>query len=378
MTRQRQLALSLGPAAAAAVVALVVSALVLVATGSNPFETFSVMLDHGTKLEQIIASVNRAVPLFLSAVAASIGFRMNLFNIGVEGQYLLASFAAAAIAAEYTLPAPLHIGSIILIAMVVGALAAGVAGLLKVTRGVNEVISTIMLNSIYIGGIIAALFPRVLDRGSNSANAGTKVLAESAWLPGLNGAVETFTREIRGATELSSMIIVAIIVGVVYDVVVNRARIGFDLRASGMNPFAARAGGVPPKRMLLFAMLASGAIAGLIGMPEVLSNQHSYDQSFIQGLGFAGIAVALMGRLNAVGMAVAALIFGFIDSSAAILQVRDLASSSITRIIQATVLFAAVIAYQVAERIRQQEEIRAAGEAVSRLDDTLDMEDSHV
>jgi len=77
-------------------------------------------------------------------------------------------------------------------------------------------------------------------------------------------------------------------------------------------------------------------------------------------------------------MAVAALIFGFIDSSAAILQVRDLASSSITRIIQATVLFAAVIAYQVAERIRQQEEIRAAGEAVSRLDDTLDMEDSHV
>ena len=99
-------------------------------------------------------------------------------------------------------------------------------------------------------------------------------------------------------------------------------------------------------------------------MPEILSNNHSYDQGFVQGLGFGGIAVALLGRNNAGGMVAAALLFGFLDSSAAILQVKNLASSSITAIMQATVLIAAVVAYQIAERIRQREEIRAAGEAL--------------
>jgi len=363
--RRRQLLLSLGPPVAAAVLAIVVSAIVLVITGSNPFRTFATMLEFGTRLETIIQALNRATPLFLSGVAAAIGFRMNLFNIGVEGQYILASFAAAAIGAEIILPGPLHVGLIMLISMVVGALAAGLAGFLKVTRGVNEVISTIMLNAIYTGGIIAAVFPLVIDRDNNAANAGTKLINESGWLPDLNGVVEIFTRDIKGSRSLTGVLVAAIIVGVGYHVVVNRSRFGFDLRASGMNPFAARAGGVPPKRMIMIAMLASGAIAGLIGMPEILSNNHSYDQGFVQGLGFGGIAVALLGRLNAGGMAVAALLFGFLDSSAAILQVRQLASSSITSIMQATVLFAAVVAYQIAERIRQREEIRAAGEAIA-------------
>ena len=243
-----------------------------------------------------------------------------------------------------------------------------VAGFLKVTRGVNEVISTIMLNAIYTGGIIAAIFPRVIDRGSNAANAGTKLIPESGWMPNLNGFVEIFTRDIKGSRQLTGMFIIAILVGIAYHVIVNRSRFGFDLRASGMNPFAARAAGVPPKKMIMYAMLASGAIAGLIGMPEILSNNHSYDQGFVQGLGFAGIAVALLGQQNAGGMAIAAILFGFIDSSAAILQVRQLASSSITSIMQATVLFAAVVAYQIAERIKQREEIRAAGEAVERVE----------
>jgi len=109
-------------------------------------------------------------------------------------------------------------------------------------------------------------------------------------------------------------------------------------------------------------MVAGGAVAGLVGMPEILSDNHAYDQGFIQGLGFAGIAVALLGRNTAPGMAVAALLFGFLDSSAAILQVSSLASSEIVTIMQATILLVAVIAYEVVNRVRQRDEVKRAAQ----------------
>jgi simple sugar transport system permease protein len=216
-----------------------------------------------------------------------------------------------------------------------------------------------MLNFIAIGGIIAAIFPSVID-DTNQANAGTPVIDESGWLPNLNGVFELVTREIGKGRRLTGMFAIAILLGVAYHVLVNRSRFGFDLRASGMNPFAARAAGVPPVKMVLIAMALSGAVAGLVGMPEILSDNHSYDQGFVRGLGFGGIGVALLGRTAAPGMAIAAVLFGFLDSSAAVLQVQGDASASIVVIMQAVILLAAVIAYEVVNRVRQQDEIRRA------------------
>jgi simple sugar transport system permease protein len=353
----------IGLAAAAPVMAvlfaLIVSSIVLELSGSSAFDTYEIMLRNGFKLETMIDALNRATPLFIAGVAAAFGFRMNLFNIGIEGQYVLAAFVAAVVGANVSLPGPLHVGLIMLTAVFVGAAWAGLAGLLKVTRGINEVISTIMLNFIAIGGIIAATFPSAID-DSNQTNAGTPEIAESGWLPDLNGVMELFTREIGKGRRLTGMLAVAIILGVAFHILVNRSRFGFDLRASGMNPWAARAGGVPPARMVLLAMLLSGAVAGLIGMPEILSDNHSYDQGFIRGLGFGGIGVALLGRQGAPGMAVAALLFGFLDSSSAVLQVQSDASASIVVIMQAVILLAAVVAYEVVSRIRRQDEIRRA------------------
>lgn len=359
----RRFGLALFAPVAAAVVAILISSIVLELSGSNAIETFRTMLENGTRLETMIDMLNRATPLYLSAVAAAIGFRMNLFNIGVEGQYILAAFIAAVVGAQLNLWAPLHIAAIMLTAMIVGAAWSGLAGLLKVTRGVNEVISTIMLNFIAVGGIVAAVLPRVLD-DPTATNQGTTPIAESGRLPNLNSWVEIFTREITKGRELTGVLLVAIVVGVVYHVMLNRSRIGYDIRASGMNPMAARAGGVPPKRMIMLAMLGGGLVAGLVGMPEILSDTHAYNQGFVQGLGFAGIAVALLGRNNAGGMVLAALLFGFLDSSAAVLQVSDLASSEIVVIMQATILLVAVIAYEVVNRIRQRDEVRRAAQMV--------------
>ncbi len=355
----RRLVLALAAPVVAAVVAILISSIVLAVSGSDPIETFRTMIENGTRLETIIDTLNRATPLYLAAVAAAIGFRMNLFNIGVEGQYILAAFLAAVVGAKISLPAPLHVAVILATAMLVGALWAGLAGVLKVTRGVNEVISTIMLNFIAVGGLVAGLLPRFID-DPTAANQGTPKIAESGRLPDLNGLVEIFTREILRGRRLTGVFLIAIVVGIVYHVVLNRTRLGFDVRASGLNPTAAKVGGVPPKKMILFAMIAGGLIAGLVGMPEILSDTYAYDQGFIQGLGFAGIAVALLGRNTAAGMAVAALLFGFLDSSAAILQVSDLASSEIVVIMQATILLVAVVAYEVVNRVRQRDEVKRA------------------
>ncbi len=341
--------------------ALVISSIVLELSGSNAIDTYRTMLENGSELETMVATINRATPLFIAGIAAAIGFRMNLFNIGIEGQYVLAAFVAAIVGAEINLWGPLHVAVITLTAMLVGALYAGIAGVLKVYRGVNEVVSTIMLNFIAIGGIIAAIFPRVLDTSPNNAsNQGTTPIAESGHMPDLNGFFELFTREIGEGAEVTGVLVFAVIVGISFYVLVARTRFGFDLRASGMNPLAARAGGVPPGKMIIYSMLLSGAVAGLIGMPEILSDNHSYDQGFIRGLGFGGLGIALLGRNGAVGVAFASLLFGFLDSSSAVLQVSGSASASIVVIMQATFLLAAVVAYEVANRYRQRDEIQRA------------------
>jgi simple sugar transport system permease protein len=360
--------ISLGAAAPlmALVFAIVSSSIVLLLAGSNPLRAYSDMLNHASKLETMVDILNRATPLFISGIAAAIGFRMNLFNIGVEGQYLLAALVAAEVGGVVHLPAPLHVALILLVGMTVGAAYSGVAGVLKVTRGISEVISTIMLNAIAISGLIVAGLKAWQAGGAVSGSVtrvGTTPIPKSGRIPNLNRFVELFTRHIGRDRQLTGMLVIAIIVGVAYHVLLNRSRFGYDLRASGANPFAAQAGGVSPKRMILTAMLLSGAVAGLVGMTEIFSSG-LFPSNPIQGLGFAGIAVALLGRNSAIGAAIAALIFAFLDISSGILQNTGSASREIVQIMQALIILAAVVAYQVTQRIRDREEAKAASAAL--------------
>lgn len=364
--RLRSTLLTIGAPASAVVFSLLVSSLVLIVSGSNPITAFGDMIENASRLETFVDILNRATPLYISGVAAAIGFRMNLFNIGVEGQYLLAAFFAAAAGGAFNdLPPVLHVTLIFVVAMAVGSAWAGVAGVMKVSRGINEVISTIMLNFIAVGGIIAWLVREWQDT-SGGTNSGTTPIDESGRLPNLNGIAEIFTREISKGREITGVLIVAIIVGIGYHLFINRTRVGFDFRASGYNPLAARAGGVPPKRMVLYAMLLSGAVAGLVGMVEVVSENFKYDQSFVQGLGFGGIAVALLGRNNPIGVAIGALLFGFLDASSGILQISGSATPEIVKIMQGIIVLSAVVAYEVVGRIKERDEARAAAEATER------------
>jgi simple sugar transport system permease protein len=345
------------------------SSAVLIWSGSNPIAAFGDMLGHASRLETMVDILNRATPLYIAGVAVAIGFRMNLFNIGVEGQYLLAAIVAAHLGATVNLPGPIRIAFILLVAMAVGAAYAGFAGVLKVTRGISEVISTIMLNAIAISGLVAYLV-RAWQAGGEIqggvSRVGTAPIPESGLIPNLNGLLELVTREIGQGKELTGVLVIAVLVGIGYHVLVNRTRFGFDLRASGINPFAAQVGGVPAKRMIVSAMVLSGAIAGLIGIPEI-NALGLFPSNPIRNLGFTGIAAALLGRNHPGGIVLAALIFAFLDISSGVLQFTGAASREIVVIMQGVIILAAVVAYEVVRRAREKQEAREAALALGDL-----------
>jgi simple sugar transport system permease protein len=338
----RRLALAVGAPLIAIAFALLVTALLLVATGDPVWSTAQAVWDYGKTPRVIALTLNQGTVYYLSALAVAIGFRMNLFNIGVDGQYRMAAFTAAVVGSHLSLPKPLHILAIVLTAMIVGALWAGIAALLKVTRGVSEVISTIMLNFI-AGALIAYLLRQVKVDVAGSNNIGTKPIAESGAFPGIPLIPDS-------SLDVYGFIVIAILAGIVYTVVLGRTRFGFDLRATGRSESAAVASGVNVKRMVAVSLLLSGAVAGLVGMPQLLGgDSRSYSLDFPAGLGFTGIAIALLGRNNAVGMAFSALLFSFLDSSSIILDINDI-SKEIVLIMQGTIVLSVVIVYELVRR----------------------------
>ncbi len=261
----------------AAVSAIVISSITLLLSGNSPTEAFDAMWDYVTTADSFVFIINRAVPYYVAAVAVAIGFKMNLFNIGVDGQYRLAALFAAAAGAALDLPALFQISAILLVAMVVGGAYAAIPGVLKVTRGVNEVVSTIMLNFVAIG-ITAYLLANNFRNEAVTLQAETEPLPPSGQLPPMNGFLEKFGIDLP--EPLTGFLPFAIAVGIAFYVIIYRTRFGFDLRSSGKNPNAARASGVNPKAMILKTMILSGVIAGLAGMSPLLTEFHKYGDTF--------------------------------------------------------------------------------------------------
>jgi len=351
---------SLAPVSAI-VFSLLVASIALLLVGRNPITAFGAMWDFARTSTSVASMINRAVPLYISAVAVAVGFQMGLFNIGVEGQYQIAALFAGWVGGNIVLWAPLHVAVIILVAVVVGMIWAGIAGVLKVTRGVHEVISTIMLNFIAFS-VIAFLLLNYFRDDPNRLNLQTPTLPPSGQIPSLDFLFTMFGFSAPRGVSLHGFAVFAIFVGVFYYLLVWRTRFGYELRASGINPGAARMAGVNPNRMIMNTMLISGGIAGLVGLAGLFGTLQSYTQDFPRNLGFNGIAVALLGRNHPVGMALGALLFGFMDRSALILDLKDTPKEVVT-IMQGVVVLAVVIAYEVVNRLIERLEIRAAAEA---------------
>ncbi|GEJ98197.1 ABC transporter permease [Streptomyces sp. NPDC003388] len=337
----------------AIVAALVVTTLVILATGKNPGDAFSDMVTYGFASDSQVYILNKATTYYLAGVAVAIGFRMNLFNIGVDGQYRLAAFIAAVLGGALTVPGWIAIPLIVICAMATGALWAAIAGVLKVTRGVSEVISTIMLNSIATAIIAYLLQPGKLGQLDQAGTlVSTKPLPSSSYF---------FSIDTGPAGVLWGFIVIAVVVGIGYWFVLGRTRFGFDLRTVGQSDTAAAASGVGVKKMVATSMIISGAVAGLIGMPTLLNDSHQFSNDFPAGIGFTGIAIALLGRNSPIGIALGALLWGFLERTTNHLEFQGY-DKEILGVIQGVIVLCVVIAYEVVRRYglkRQQQRVGA-------------------
>jgi general nucleoside transport system permease protein len=354
----RSVLLGLAAPVGALVFAALVCSAILVITGHSPGDVVDSMSASLERPRTSVIALNNATNYYLAAVAVAIGFRMNLFNIGVDGQYRLAAMLSAALAgASFMdgLPSFLRIAMTLIAAMAVGAFWAGIAGFLKVTRGVSEVISTIMLNAIATALVAFLLNPQrmaVLE----GQNIHTPAITSGGQVPGIPFP------DVASIT-VYGLIVVAALVGALYWFVLSRTRFGFDLKATGLSESAAVASGVSVKRMVFLSMLLSGAVAGLVGMPELLGGAHYYSLNFPPGIGFIGIAVALLGRNHPVGMGFAALLWGVLDASSNGLDVAGI-PKEIVAIMQGVIVLSVVIAYELVRRYRVRLEQREVGQAL--------------
>ncbi|MDO9378031.1 MAG: ABC transporter permease [Nocardioidaceae bacterium] len=342
---------SLLPAVVAVVLAMVVTGLVIALTGGSAGQFYSTILS--VPIPRVsVTIVNQTAMIAISAFAAAIAFRMNLFNIGVEGQYIAGSCAGAFFAGSGLVAGPAVIPATLVVAVVAGAAWASIGGFLLVGRGVSEVISAIMLN--YVALTMAGYL--VNRYGVASGYTFTTNPLE------LNQQPVGF-QVVDGPYQVWALAIIAVLVAIGYWVLINHTRFGFDLRASGASSTAAAASGVDAKKMTLIAMALSGGVAGLVWMPAFFGSVHKFGipENFQSGLGFTGLAVALLGRNRSIGILVGSLLFAFLSAQSNDLQSVGVAPEIIS-ITQGVVVLAVVVAYEIVRRLQ----IRREQESVAR------------
>ncbi len=258
--------------------------------------------DGGVLLRPLGEAGTKAALLTLTGLSVAVAFRVGLFNIGAQGQMMVGALAAAVCGASLSLPGIVHVPLCLLAAAVAGGLYALIAAELKRRRGVHEVISTIMLNWIAVALVENWLVVgplRASASGDNSVS-GTSEVASTATLPLLLG----------DSSRLNLGFLVALAWAVLLTVWLGRTRHGYELRAVGLAPEAARAAGINVGRRMLEAMALAGALAGLAGAVLVLGTEHKYPATLGAPYGFDGIAMALIGQGHPLGVLASAALFG--------------------------------------------------------------------
>ena len=265
-----------------------------------------------------------STPLILTGLAHAVAFRTGLFNIGVEGQFMIGIITAAMVGLIPGIPRPIHIVLVITIGTIGGTIWAAIPGYFKATRGTNEVVNTIMMN--YIGFNLYNYLIRVPFAKPNSVS--THQIEESGRL----------IRIISPDNRLSTGIFIALIVAVVIWYLMNKTTTGYELRAVGSNKYAAEYGGINFKKNIILAMALSGALAGLGGAIQLSGNEISAKQlGGFANFGFNGIAVALLAKNNPIGVIFTAILFGALTNASTLLQMRGI-SKDIVYVIQAIVI----------------------------------------
>jgi simple sugar transport system permease protein len=321
--------------ALAIIVALVLGGLAMLATGVGLFTIgrayVALFLGAFGSLSAVSETLTAAAPVTLAALGIALGFRAGLFNIGAEGQMMVGGMAAVAVGFSLGgLPIYIHLPLALLAGALVGAGWAAIAGWLKAATGAHEVITTIMLN------LIAVQLTNFLLRNPPIQKPGrhdpiSQSVLPSAELPHLLGWLDPTLR-----VNLGILIVLAMVVLVYW--LLFRSTLGFEFRASGLNPFAARYAGMRSGLIVVVVMAIAGALAGLAGANQVLGVLGRASPGFTGGAGFNAIAVALLGRSHPVGVLLAGLLFGALQAGGRQMQVSAGVRIDLIAIVQALII----------------------------------------
>lgn len=287
-------------------VALLAGGLLFLMVGGNPITAYTVMFTEPLKgVFGICEMLVRAAPLMLVALGIAIAFRSGILNIGGEGQILMGAVAGAFIALSFpTLPKIILLPMVFTASFIAGALWGGIAGWLKAYLGVNEILSTVMLNYIAIQVYTFLLRGPLIDPQELAYGTGiaqTAQISRAAWLD----------RLIPGM-RLHTGLIFAVIAAIAVYFLLWRTTLGYRMRTCGAEPKAARYAGMQVERYLLLAMVLSGGLAGLAGAVELTGVHRRGLEALSAGYGFSGIVVALFGALHPLGIIPASVLFGLL------------------------------------------------------------------
>lgn len=350
-------------------IALVFGSLLIVAYGESPGSVYAEIvrsaLGNRDGFGYVLAI---ATPLIFSALAVGVCFKGGMFNIGVEGQYLVAMVTAswAALTLGF-LPGPFHLVAILLAAMLGGMAWAFVPAILKVKTGAHEVVTTIMMNGVAVSLLAWAInFPLKFTNAPPGQNVDlrTNEFPEDA-LIGDMGRMFGITPGAR----LSWLLLLAIAAAFAVWFLIRRTRLGYEARAVGSSLGSARAGGISIGSTQVWLFLISGALAGLVGMQQLLADKGYLGQNYVAQLGFTGIAVAFLGQNNAIGIIFAAILWGILSRGEVALQIQSDVPREFIIILQGILILSVVVTYQIAKRRLAARQLQRAG-AAGALEDS--------
>lgn len=340
---------------------LVILLVIVVAVGESPANAVEAILRMTTGNASRLATVlSQAIPLYLAGIAVAVAFRAGVFNIGAEGQYFVGGLVGALAGIYLKLPPLLHIPVVVIFSMIGGALWAAIPALLKVKRGVHEVITTIMFNNIAIflvNYLVNSPFSGI--QTGESLEPQTAPIRETAIFGRLNGFFRALGWNIGDHVYLDYSMIVAVIMGALLWFLIFKTRYGFEIRSVGTALDASRYSGMKISRVQIGAFLLSGALAGLVGLQEIFAIRGFYTYEIARGLGFDGIAIALIGRNNPIGVVFGALLFSFLKQAGYGMQLYTSVPNSVTDVITGTMIIIIVVTNEIIaryiKRVRQRE-----------------------
>ncbi|MGZ6545648.1 MAG: ABC transporter permease [Actinomycetota bacterium] len=340
-------------------IALGIGSLIILGYHDSPIAVYSAVMKFSFgSMDGFSRMLVIATPLIFSALAVSVCYKAAMFNIGVEGQYYVAMLTASIAAVHFGFLGPLQFPVVLCFAMAGGMIFAAIPAVLKVKTGAHEVVTTIMLNGV-AGSLVAWALQGPLHYhgggGAFNINLRTDLFPNSAMAPNIGRLLG-----VGSEVPLNLLLPIGIVGSVLVWFLLKRTRLGFEARAVGSSPGSARAGGISIGSVQIKVFLISGALAGLVGMQQILGLNNYLPLNYESQLGFTGIAVAFLGQNNPFGIIAASVMWAVLSRGQDAILIETSVPVEIIIILQAILILTVVVAFQVAKRRIARRRLRVA------------------